>query len=162
MTLNITGAIDEVAYDKLCEFLEEAGGSNVTIRINSGGGNHLDSLAMYSVLRAYPGQITAIAVGACYSAAVIIFAAADIRIAAEESWFMVHEDSGKISGSVSELQSEVACMVRKESQWSQLMESRTGTLAKEWDNLSRSTAYLSAEEMKFFGLVHKYLKVKNG
>lgn len=160
MMLNITGSIDEAAYDKLCDFLHEADGTDVSIRINSGGGNHLDSLAMYSVIRGYPGRVTTIAVGACHSAAVLVFAAGDERMAAKESWFMVHEDSGKISGSVSELQAEVACMVRKESQWGQLMEERTGTKNSEWDSLSRSTSYLSAEEMYFFGLVHKYLKVK--
>lgn len=160
MILNITGSIDETAYDKLCDFLQDGGGTNITIQINSGGGNHLDSLAMYSVIRAYGGQVTTIAVGACHSAAVLVFAAGDVRVSAEESWFMVHEDSGKISGSVTELHSEIACMVRKEHQWADIMESRTGTATREWDELSKATTYFSAKEAKELGLVHKYLKVK--
>lgn len=160
MILNITGSIGEESYDKLCEFFDQADGEDVTIRINSGGGNHLDSLAMYSVIRAYPGQVTVAAVGACHSAAVLVFAAGDVRLSAEEAWFMVHEDSGKISGSVSELRSEVGSMVRKEAQWAEIMSERTGVSAEQWDQLSKATSYCTATEMKEMGLVHNYIKVK--
>lgn len=159
--LNLTGNIDEAAYDKLCEYLNDAGGIPVTIRINSGGGSHSDSLAMYSVLRAYRGSVTTIVVGLCQSAAVLVFAAGDIRIAARESWFMVHEESGKVSGSTSELKSEIAYQARQETQWAELLEYRTGVSRQHWDTLSRATTYLNAEEAKEMGLVQTYLKEKN-
>lgn len=157
---NLTGSIDEAAYDRLCEYLNDAGGIAVTIRINSGGGSHVDSLAIYSVLRSYKGSVTTLAVGTCQSAAVLVFAAGDIRVAAKETWFMVHEESGKISGSTSELKSEIAYQARQETQWSELMEYRTGCSRQTWDKLSRATTYLNAEEAKELGLVHSYLKEK--
>lgn len=160
MKLNLTGSIDEAAYDRVAEFLESADGADVTIRINSGGGNHLDSLAIYSLLRSYTGKVETVVVGGCYSAAVLVFAAGDMRVAAFDSWFMVHEDSGKLSGSTSELKSEITALARQEDQWADIMERRTQTDKNEWDQLSRATTYFTAEEAKEMGLVHRYLKEK--
>jgi ATP-dependent protease ClpP protease subunit len=115
---------------------------------------------MYSVIRAYKKRVTTVVVGACQSAAVLVFAAGDVRIAAKDSWFMVHEDSGKISGSVSELSAEVGSMLRKERQWAELMHQRTGAPIEQWDQLSKATSYLDASEMLELGLVHKYLEEK--
>ena len=160
MTLNITGGIDSSTYTAVSEFLAEAGGKPVTIRINSGGGEHLDSLAIYSLIRLYPGKVTTQAFGCCYSAAVLIFAAGDAREAPVETHFMVHEDSGKVSGSTSELRTEVLHMVNLEYQWSQLMELRSLTSSSDWDLKSKATTYFDTTDAYDMGLVTKILKGK--
>lgn len=161
MTFNLTGTVDEESYDKLCEFLENAEDADVTIRINSGGGNHLDSLAMYSIIRSHRGRVTTVVVGACYSAAVLVFAAGDVREASKEAWFMVHEDSAKLNGSTSILRQESLVLLRQEAQWAQIMAARTGASEEVWDHFSTKTSYLDAEEAKELGLVQHYTKVKN-
>lgn len=155
MKLNVTGTIDETTYDRVSEFLEEAQGKDVTLRINSGGGNHLDSLAIYSLLKAYRGIVTTTALGCCYSAAVLVFAAGKNRHAPKETWFMVHEDTGKLHETVSTLRVEVACLIRQEEQWAELMAAETGIDKNEWDRLSKATTYFNAGEAHELGLVHK-------
>ncbi len=160
MRLHITGTIDEPMYDKVAEFLGEAEGADVEIYINSAGGNHIDSLAIYSLLRLYEGQVTTTAVGCCQSAAILVLAAGDRRLSAAETWFMVHEDSCTNKGPTSALLVEAAYMRRSESQWAELMADRTGIDNHHWDGLSKATTYFNAVEAHELGLVHKILKGK--
>lgn len=160
MKIEITGQINEAAYSRLLRFLSKAGGNPVTVVINSGGGSHTDSLAMYGLLRAYSGTVTTIAYGSCMSAAVLVYAAGDIRRASRYTWFMVHEDEGTVEGKTSTMESEVGYLARCELQWAEAMASRTGCTIETWDMLSRATTYLSAEQAVTYNLVHELIKEK--
>lgn len=160
VVFNITGDINEEAYDRLCEFLAGQNGKSVTIRINSGGGHHLDSLAMYSMLRVYPGKVTTHVVGSCFSAAVLVFIAGDYRLAAEESWFMVHEDAGELSGSLSALKTEIDAMEEQENQWCSIMEKRTGIGRRIWAGFSKGTTYMTGVDLINYKIIHNFLKEK--
>ena len=160
MTLNIVGAIDEETYKAVVEFLHEAKGKNVVIAVHSGGGEHMDSLAIYSALRHYKGSVTTIAIGQVQSAAVLIYAAGDERLAHQDTWFMVHEDTGKLHGTVAELRKETAQLVRLENHWAQLLQERTGMADHIWAELSNQTTYLDSKEAHELGLVHRILKGK--
>lgn len=160
MKLEITGQIDDATYSKLLRFLSKAGGMPVTIVINSGGGSHIDSLAMYGLIRAYSGTVTTIAYGSCMSAAVLVYAAGDIRRASRYTWFMVHEDEGTVEGKTSTMQSETDHLARCELQWAEAMASRTGCTIETWDMLSRATTYLNADQAVTYNLAHVLIKEK--
>jgi ATP-dependent Clp protease protease subunit len=160
MTLNLVGGIGEETYTAVLEFLQGAKGKDVQISIHSGGGEHMDSLAIYNLLRYYPGEVTTIAIGQVQSAAVLIYAAGDVRLAHPDVWFMVHEDTGKLHGSTTELRREAAQLLRLEHHWAALMEQRTGTKADTWADLSNQTTYLDSTEAHEQGLVHRILKGK--
>lgn len=158
-TFNL-GTVDEVAYDRLCDFLGQAENLPVLIRINSIGGNHLDSLAIYSLLREYKGKVTTAVYGTCQSAAVIVFAAGDRRICTEESWFMVHEDTANTKGTVSSLHAELTAAVQQEKQWADIMEKRTTTASEGWAQMSKETTYFPAKLAIITGLAHALIKEK--
>ena len=158
--LLITGAIDEQVYEKVANHLLCAKHGNVTLQINSPGGTSLDSLAIFSLLKQYPGTVTTVAIGSCYSAAILIYAAGDLRLAARETWFMVHEDSFRVKGNTTQVRTEAAYGERLEHQWAQLMQEQTGIEARQWDTLSRATTYFTAADAFELGLVHKYCKRK--
>lgn len=160
MTLNIIGAIDEDTYKTVVEFLHDAKGKDVVIAIHSGGGEDMDSLAIYSALRYYKGGVTTIAIGQVQSAAVLIYAAGDKRLSHKDTWFMVDEDAGKLNGSVTELRKEAAQLVRLEDHWAKIMELQTGVPARMWTEISNSTTYLDSVEAHEYGLVHQILKGK--
>lgn len=158
---NIVGEINEQTYIDLLAYLTKQKRTGpIQLTINSGGGNHMDSLAIYDTLRNWPGEVNILAIGQCQSAAVLIFAAGDVRTASENCWFMVHEDTGKLNGTVAELRLETAQFVRLEAHWAHLMENRTGTAHATWAELSTATTYLDSKEAHELGLVHKILKGK--
>lgn len=158
MILHLAGTVNEEMYMQVVEFLEEAKGRDVQIAIHSAGGDHMDSLAIFNALRLYPGKVTTIAMGQVQSAAVLIYAAGDVRNTAQYNWFMVHEDTGELSDSVSGLRRETAQLIRLEDEWARLMEDRTGTEAKHWTQLSDSTTYLDSEEARELGLAHEIIR----
>lgn len=157
--LHITGAIDESTFTAVAEYLN--GRKDATIVVNSGGGDHLQSVAIWSMIKAHKGTVTTLAIGQVYSAAVLIFAAGDFRQAYADTWFMVHEDSGDFKGySTSELKTEVLTMVRLEEHWAAMMQRATDTPAETWARLSLDTTYMPASEALALNLVHKLIKEK--
>lgn len=159
--LYLTGGIDEKAYVAVVNYLARLKGKPGIIQIHSYGGHSMDSLAIYSEIKQSKSQITTVAIGCIYSAAVLVFAAGDTRVAAKEAWFMVHEDSfNKLKGPTSLIRTEAAFGDRLERQWAELMAKETGLTAEQWDNMSRQTTYFTAEEAKELGLVHRFHKRK--
>lgn len=157
--LYITGGIDEKAYVTVVNYLNSLKGKPGIIQIHSYGGHTMDSLAIYSEIKQSKSKITTIAVGSVYSAAVLVYAAGDVRLSADEAWFMVHEDSfNKLKGPTSLIKAEAIYGERLEQQWSALLEAETGVEAGQWDNMSRATTYLTALEAKELGLVHRLVK----
>lgn len=60
------------------------------IRLTSSGGNISEADQIFRVLRSQPVPISARVSGKCYSAAMTIFAAADLRIAADKTEILIH------------------------------------------------------------------------
>lgn len=157
--LHINGAIDETTYAAVAEYLN-GDPERPTIYINSGGGEHLDAVAIWSLIKGHDKKVTTIAVGRVHSAAVLIFAAGDIRKAYQDTWFMVHEDTGKLSGNTTEFKKEAETLERLEQHWAQMMERATDTEAKVWDKMSRETTYFTAHQAFSLNLVQHFIKEK--
>lgn len=80
------------------ERLNQAGRGDVTLRVNSPGGDVFDGVAIYNSLVAHPGRVDVEIVGLAASAASIIAMAGDhIKIAAN-SFLMVHQAWGVTVG----------------------------------------------------------------
>lgn len=125
----------------------------VIIELSSEGGIAYDALTIAGRMRSSNLGIHVRAYGLVASAAVIILAYGCYRTMTEESWVMVHEDSGDATGSVSELEAKVAHARRMEIQWYKLMANSTHISAEKWARLHKATTYLSAEESLKLGLI---------
>ena len=97
-----TGQPTEEAYivsSELLEDLEELKTKdNITIHLNSVGGDLYAGLAIYNRLKALPAKITTINDGLAASAASIIFQAGDTRKVHAGSNIMVHQAAGFLFG----------------------------------------------------------------
>lgn len=78
--------------------LRSIGKRDVTVSINSPGGNFFNGLAIYNVLRAHPAKVTVNVVGIAGSAASVIAMAGDEILMADGSFIMVHNASAIIIG----------------------------------------------------------------
>ena len=81
---------DEVTPRSFAEDLEILNGKDVTVRINSGGGDVFAAHAIHNQLIAYKGKVTVVIDGLAASAATIIAVAGDRIIMPSNALFMIH------------------------------------------------------------------------
>lgn len=81
---------DEVTPRSFAEDLESLHGKDVTVRINSGGGDVFAAHAIHNQLIAYKGKVTVVIDGLAASAATIIAVAGDRIIMPSNALFMIH------------------------------------------------------------------------
>lgn len=89
--------------EQITKALAQADGRDVTLHINSPGGDVFESLAMASSIAAYKGKVTALVEGLAASAATrLALAASEVQIV-EGSLFMIHNSWTMAWGNKSEL-----------------------------------------------------------
>lgn len=81
---------DEVTPKNFAADLESLGGRDVTVRINSGGGDVFAAHAIHNQLVAYKGRVTVVIDGLAASAATIVAVAGDRIIMPSNALFMIH------------------------------------------------------------------------
>lgn len=70
--------------------LRELDGADVSVYINSPGGDMFEGLAIYNLLREYKGDVTTKAIGMAASAASVIYMAGDKREIGSSAFLMIH------------------------------------------------------------------------
>lgn len=70
--------------------LAACGGKNITLRINSPGGDIFAAQAIYNVLKAYTGKVTAHIDGICASAATVVACGAGKVVMPKNALYMIH------------------------------------------------------------------------
>ncbi|WP_304335415.1 head maturation protease, ClpP-related, partial [Conchiformibius steedae] len=91
---NILGEIGDWWYGVLAadvaDFLWAAGGADVTVNINSPGGDMFEGIAIYNLLRQYTGKVHINVIGLAASAASLIAMAGDTVQMSSASFLMIH------------------------------------------------------------------------
>jgi len=82
----------------LREAMAEADGGPLAIRVNSEGGNVIDGLTCYNLLRGYEGETTVSIDGMALSIASLVVCGADKVQMAENAWMMVHNPHNQAAG----------------------------------------------------------------
>ena len=81
---------DEATPQQFAQDLNGLGGRDVTVRINSGGGDVFAAQTIGNLLEQHTAQVTASIDGLCASAATIIACHCDKVVAANDSTYMIH------------------------------------------------------------------------
>lgn len=134
--------------------LAEFDGGDVTVRINSGGGDVYEGLAIMNALRGYPGTITAVVEGLAASAASFIaVGGADRVVCRPNAELMIHEAWTFVDGNAETLQKTLADLDRISGNLAGIYAERTGGDADHWRGLMRAETWFSADEALAVGLV---------
>lgn len=96
---------DVCAYD-LAKELKELDGIDLTVRINSYGGEVAQGLAIYNLLKSYDGNVTTLCDGFACSAASVIFMAGQKRRMPKSSLLMIHNAWSYASGDANALRKQ--------------------------------------------------------
>lgn len=159
--LYIIGSIDENLYAAFTEQLtelEKVTGLNsysIEVELLSEGGSAEIAMAFAERIAKSPKDICITAYGPISSAAVMILASGDYRRMAKSAWVMMHEDSGRVKGEVSQMEAYAARLRQLEDQWAMLLEKFTNTKASVWTRLHKTTTYITATQAKQYNLIDK-------
>ncbi len=124
--------------------------------INSEGGDVDDALAIYDVMQSLQCPVHTIAHGLVASAAGLVLAGGDNRIAMPNSWFMAHQmrvGSEEVRPEIMRTRTEQ--MERQALQWARLMADCTSHGVRWWRDKFKSgdEIYYTPKQMKRHGIV---------
>lgn len=136
---------DEIGYWGVSagDFVSQLGAisaRNMTVHINSPGGEVWDGLAIYHALRQHPANVTTVVDGAALSAASFIAQAGDERLTAAQSQWMIHDASGACYGNAAEMIVMAEVLDQMSGMIAEIYRDRGGLTVAKWRNLMRASA----------------------
>ena len=137
---------DYVTAKDLNEFLDAAGGEDVTIHINSPGGSCFEGRAMASAIRAYSGKVTAVVDGYAASAAATVMIAADEIIMSSGSMMMIHNAWTYFIGNRIEMMKEIVMMEKLDNSIAEDFASRGAATLDDIRKMMDDETWFTAEE----------------
>lgn len=126
---------------------------SVTFRINSYGGEVLEALAIYDLIRASEKSFTAEVFGICGSAATLIALACDRVELAENATWMVHEMKCGVYGTVADFDKMRETMETLRDKVYGIYEAKTGKDRATLEETCSYDHYMSAQEALDYGFI---------
>lgn len=120
--------------------LRAIGPRDVTVNVNSPGGNFFNGLAIYNLLRAHPAKVTINVLGMAGSAASVIAMAGDEINVADGAVIMVHRASALISGNHHDARDAADTLADADDAMAELYAARAGVdkpMALSWMDRGR-------------------------
>lgn len=156
------GAINEDSVNSLIlqlRYLERLDpGEEITIYINSPGGEVSSGLALYDVMKAIRCPIRTVCVGLAASMGAILFAAGDQREMLAHSRVMIHDPliaGNGIKGSATYLDAQVKDLMNTRAIIAGILAEHTHRTVEEVLEKTAKDTYFYAEEAVAFGLADK-------
>jgi len=158
--IRINSEIDDEVFslvDSGMTIMEADNKKQITVRINSDGGEVYSALAIVGRLKRTKGiKIVTEGYGRIMSAATLILACGDRRRISNIAFFMHHEASYEIPDStrLSEIQRDMKQWLREEELWAKKMEEFSNSDKDYWYNIGiGKDVYFDAEELLNLGVV---------
>ncbi len=153
---------DQVANLVVAQLLylsREDADRDISMYINSPGGQIYAGLAIYDTMKMIPNKISTVAVGVTASFGTVLLAAGSKgdRYALPHSTIHMHQPLGGTQGQASDIEIQAKEILRLKSSLNKILSESTG---KELEIIERDTErdfYLNAEQAVKYGLVDKIL-----
>lgn len=142
------------------KILNEANGEDVTIEINSGGGDVFAGNEIYYKLANYQGNITIDITGLAGSIASVIAMAGKVRMV-PSGMIMIHNVSSGASGDYRDMQHQADVLKSANKAIANSYRVKTGMSSKDLLALMDKESWLSAEEALEKGFVDEIINDKN-
>lgn len=148
---------DGVTASRIAAALRSIGGSDVTVNINSPGGDMFEGLAIYNLLREYEGKVTVKVLGLAASAASIIAMAGDEVQIGRGAFLMIHNCWVCAMGNRHDLQQIAADMVPFDKAMNDIYSARTGLDATTIDAMMDAETYIGGSDAVEKGFADRLL-----
>lgn len=135
---------------------------DISLYINSPGGNVTDGMAIYDTMNFLQCDIVTYCVGQAASMATLLLAAGTKgkRYALPNSRVMMHQPTGGATGQTSDISIAAKEILRWRGQMNELIANHTNKTAEEIAADSDRDFYLTAKEAKEYGIVDKVIENK--
>lgn len=135
-----------VTASRIAGALRSLGGADVTVNINSPGGDMFEGLAIYNLLREYEGRVTVKVLGLAASAASVIAMAGDDVQIGRGAFLMIHNCWVYAMGNRHDLAQIAADMEPFDKAMSDIYQARSGLDADTVDAMMDGETYIGGSE----------------
>ena len=135
-----------VTASRIAGALRSLGGADVTVNINSPGGDMFEGLAIYNLLREYDGKVTVKVLGLAASAASVIAMAGDDVQIGRGAFLMIHNCWVYAMGNRHDLAQIAADMEPFDKAMSDIYQARSGLDADTVDAMMDGETYIGGSE----------------
>lgn len=132
--------------------LRELDVDEITLHLNSPGGDYFDGVAIYNALVDHPATVHAVVDGLAASAASFIFQAGDTRKVNRAGQVMIHDASGIVIGNAADMADMVDLLDKVSNSIAGIYASRSGGTAEDWRTAMRAETWYTAAEAVDAGL----------
>ncbi|QYX58115.1 Clp protease ClpP [Roseovarius sp. SCSIO 43702] len=141
-----------VSAKRIAAALRAIGNRDVTVQINSPGGDMFEGIAIYNLLRAHPAEVSIEVLGIAASAASIIAMAGDHIRMAPSSFLMLHNAWGVVIGNRHDMAEAATLFERFDGALADIYAARSGKTRAEIAALLDAETFLTAQEAVAAGL----------
>lgn len=127
--------------------------SQIDLHINSPGGAVFDGVAIYNLIKQHPANVTTYIDGIAASIASVIALAGDKVIMAENALYMMHNPSGMVMGTASDMRSLADVLDKIRGTMTGVYAKKSGRPDDEISSLLDAETWMTADEAKEFGFV---------
>jgi len=147
---------DDITPKQFKAELEGAKG-NLTIFLNSPGGDVFAASQIYTMLKEYPGKITVKIEGIAASAASVIAMAADEVLMSPVAMMMIHNPATVVIGEVNDLESGIAMLSEVKESIINAYEQKTGLSRAKISHMMDVETWFNAKKAVDLGFADKVL-----
>lgn len=140
-----------VTANRISAALRSIGNKDITVRINSPGGDMFEGIAIYNLLRAHPAKVTVEVLGwAASAASIIAMAGDDIRMGLG-SFMMVHNAWGVVIGNRHDMREAAELFEQFDAAIADIYEVRTGMKRADIEQLMDAETFMTAAQTVEYG-----------
>jgi len=133
--------------------LEAAAGQDVEVHISSAGGSAFDAIAIYDLLKKYPGNVTTYVDALAASAASIVAMAGENIIMSKYALLMIHKPMVGSGGNADELLKDIQMLNVVQSRLAQIYMDQTGLDGVTVNSLIDSVTWMTADQALDLGFI---------
>lgn len=126
--------------------LRAIGAKDVTVNVNSPGGDMFEGLAIYNILAEHPGKVTVRVMGLAASAASVIAMAGDEIQMGLGSFLMIHNAWGVVVGNQNDMRSAADLFAQFDGAMADIYVHRTGAKKKDVEKWMDAETFMSASD----------------
>jgi ATP-dependent Clp protease, protease subunit len=133
--------------------LEAAAGQDVEMHISSIGGSAFDAIAIYDLLKKYPGNVTTYIDALAASAASVVAMGGDQIIMSKYALLMIHKPMVGSGGNADELLKDIQMLNVVQSRLAQIYMDKTGLDGVTVNSLIDSVTWMTADQALDLGFI---------
>lgn len=138
--------------------LRKAKGDDITVNINSPGGDFFEGVTIYNMLREYEGAVNVNVIGLAASAASIIAMAADELKIAKSGFLMIHNSWGLVIGNQNDMRDAADTFAVFDESMAGVYADRSGKDLAEIKTMMDNDTWMSGEKAVEDGFADSFLK----